>query len=511
MRQFLTRFLRMAFVFTLCLCLPMWAFGAGNNIEDELLPADDTQASKVVEQEQNDIASPEPADKDENQLVTPEPGRGNGNPPTTPSNNVDNSSLSTEQVVQLGILGGIVLLILFVLYVLCRQSSSKRDLKFLVTQAQGPQKPVSGATRGGADEIGQLRGKLDELLKIVKKPSSQVSSETPFSSDKIVGQLKPYFEDVKRELKNDIERGDSSIKNELKGGTCQRDLLAALPETIESNVKKGIELALPELQKNFQVQYASRIQSLLEENNRLTERLRESDSEWKAKMQHADEQNQKELSAQEERLRKEMTQKINEVVKKADERVAAAHAESEHAASEAEKRIAVAVADSKSQVQLLQNRLAIAETAIYPAELNNDPDFIPLKEQLNQWLEEDAKDAVAIIRNSLGLFCERKEINKDSWQLALKNVSVGIVLAMSQTTHSMQEIYDILVAWAKYLTKFGRDDAEYLFNLQLPGLGKPIDKSWMSLPKNSNATTVKKICSWAVYNQYGVRYNAEVE
>ena len=54
-------------------------------------------------------------------------------------------------------------------------------------------------------------------------------------------------------------------------------------------------------------------------------------------------------------------------------------------------------------------------------------------------------------------------------------------------------------------------DENFDFSLKIPNAGDAVDVSWMS-PVNKKAIKVSQIVTWAVWhNQYGVRYNAEVE
>lgn len=152
-------------------------------------------------------------------------------------------------------------------------------------------------------------------------------------------------------------------------------------------------------------------------------------------------------------------------------------------------------------------KLAELQKAIYPSEFNEDEKFAPLKAHLETWLSEKIP-AAETVKSSLGLFAQRAALGEDIWQQALRSISIGITQTLQAKGASPSEVFDELMRWNTYLMSFS--DEEFQFSLKVPAIGASVDLSWMSV-KTKGSTRVSCILAWAVYNQYGVAHNAEVE
>lgn len=148
------------------------------------------------------------------------------------------------------------------------------------------------------------------------------------------------------------------------------------------------------------------------------------------------------------------------------------------------------------------------QKAIYPEVFITEGDFAPLKDHLDGWLAMHLPGA-EIVKSSLALFAQRDTLNSETWQLALRNISQGISTVLKSQNASVSAVIEELVQWSKFLMKYS--DENFDFSLKIPNAGDAVDVSWMS-PVNKKAIKVSQIVTWAVWhNQYGVRYNAEVE
>ena len=152
-------------------------------------------------------------------------------------------------------------------------------------------------------------------------------------------------------------------------------------------------------------------------------------------------------------------------------------------------------------------KIAELQKAIYPSEFNTDEKFAPLKAHLEAWLSEKIP-AAETVKSSLGLFAQRAALGEDIWQQALRSISIGITQSLQAKGASASEVFEELMRWNTYLMSFS--DEEFQFSLKVPAIGASVDLSWMSV-KTKGATRVSRILAWAVYNQYGVAHNAEVE
>lgn len=158
-------------------------------------------------------------------------------------------------------------------------------------------------------------------------------------------------------------------------------------------------------------------------------------------------------------------------------------------------------ADAELKIKELQK-------AIYPEVFISESDFAPLKAHLDDWLAKHIPGA-EIVKSSLALFAQRDTLNSETWQLALRNISQGISTVLKSQNASVSAVIEELVQWSKFLMKYS--DENFDFSLKIPNAGDAVDVSWMS-PVNRKAIKVSQIVTWAVWhNQYGVRYNAEVE
>ena len=203
------------------------------------------------------------------------------------------------------------------------------------------------------------------------------------------------------------------------------------------------------------------------------------------------------------------------------QRVAAAQASMEQLRQEkeqleatvaAERALVAKLTDEKNaQTASLREAMTKIENLqkeIYPPECLADPDFAVLKEHLDSWLAEQAASA-EIVKSSLGLFSQRAALSSETWQLALRNISVGITQTLQQRNESVAAIFAELFLWSKFLMKFSNEDFD--FSLKIPNIGEGVDPAWMSVG-NSRATKVSRVISWAVWNnQFGIMHNAEVE
>ncbi len=169
------------------------------------------------------------------------------------------------------------------------------------------------------------------------------------------------------------------------------------------------------------------------------------------------------------------------------------------------------LADNQKQKELvssLQANIHSLQTAIYPEAFLADSDFTPLKEHLDAWRKANIAPS-GIVAANLVLFAQRELLDMDSWERALKNLSLGITASMRQTSASEEQILSELVLWSKYLLKFV--DETHDFSLKIPDIGDNYDDGWMT-SQNRRLTTVKRVLTWAVYhNQYGIHQLAEVE
>ncbi len=155
-----------------------------------------------------------------------------------------------------------------------------------------------------------------------------------------------------------------------------------------------------------------------------------------------------------------------------------------------------------------QNTIEDLQSNIYPAAFLGDADFATLKEHLEGWLMAKIP-AAEIIKASLGLFAQRDFVNADTWQLALRNISLGVSSCMRSQNESPTAIYVELGSWRNFLMKFS--DEKFDFSLQMPKIGDEPNTEWVT-SKNKNLLKISAVLSWAVWNnQYGVRHNAEVE
>ena len=182
-------------------------------------------------------------------------------------------------------------------------------------------------------------------------------------------------------------------------------------------------------------------------------------------------------------------------------------------AAVAAERASVAKLTDEKNAQTASLRAAMTkienlQKEVYPAECLADPDFAILKEHLDSWLAEQAASA-EIVKSSLGLFSQRAVVNSETWQLALRNISIGIAQTLQQRNVPSAAILAELFLWSKFLMKFSNEDFD--FSLKIPNIGEGVDPAWMSVG-NSRATKVSRVISWAVWNnQFGVMHNAEVE
>ncbi len=160
----------------------------------------------------------------------------------------------------------------------------------------------------------------------------------------------------------------------------------------------------------------------------------------------------------------------------------------------------------KASVEKMESNVKALEGRIYPRELLANGKFGQLRAHLESWESQDA-GAADIVLASLRIFLNREALPIDSWQLALQNVSRGISIAMKAVKASSEEAVAELALWRDMIMELAGEDPG--FSLMFPTIGAKIDTSWMSA--KSRSTMVSRVLAWAVYNAYGVRYNADVE
>ena len=173
--------------------------------------------------------------------------------------------------------------------------------------------------------------------------------------------------------------------------------------------------------------------------------------------------------------------------------------QSRETAEEETRKASVACKAAQTEVEALRGR-------IYPVALQSNPAFAPLHAKLEEWAVK-APAAAHVVLASLRLFMERNLLPVDSWQIALQDISRGISMALKETGTSPADSIAELARWRDFLAGFSEEEAP--FTLNFPAIGSKVDVSWMTA--KNKAGSVSRIIAWAVYNEYGIRYNAEVE
>lgn len=225
-----------------------------------------------------------------------------------------------------------------------------------------------------------------------------------------------------------------------------------------------------------------------EENGRLNNvvsALKEENSKYKDSVQEL------ENTKEEYKKQQQYIQKLNGMISERDARVNELNAK-------------VGVKDQ--EIKTLQGM-------VYPSEFADDADYAILKEHLYGWLKTKTAGA-ELAASALEMFAQRVAINAVlendvSWELALRNVALGVSQAVYANDKSAGAVINELVLWSKFLMKFS--DENFDFYLEIPNVGDNFDISRMSA-KKSNISKVSRVITWGVrHNQFGIWYNAEVE
>ena len=333
---------------------------------------------------------------------------------------------------------------------------------------------------------------LSQLLKGSKELFENLKKITEVVNEN--GILKGQLESIAKEKKDGekkLEKYEQDLKDEQKKCT----ILQKERESQEKTYEKEIELRDSELQKlkddsekltSDKNKYFEANLKLNKELENKVQKLSQASSAALEASKREETANQK-LAVAEKALLNEQTQKEN---------LAKSLASSENK-----------VKELTGEIEGKEQKLAELQKAIYPSEFNTDEKFAPLKAHLEAWLSEKIP-AAETVKSSLGLFAQRAALGEDIWQQALRSISIGITQTLQAKGASASEVFDELMRWNTYLMSFS--DEEFQFSLKVPAIGASVDLSWMSV-KTKGATRVSRILAWAVYNQYGVAHNAEVE
>lgn len=372
------------------------------------------------------------------------------------------------------------------------ESSKTRALKEAHEEYQ---KKLKEQEHKNKEMLGDLEKKISGLSELLKK------SEESFEKMREIrgienenGILKGKLESSNKEKtadKEKLEKYERDLKDEQKkSATLQKE-----KELQEKKLKGEIEQHELKLQKlsDDSKKLTSERNKYFEANGKLNKELENkvhelSQAEYKASEASKQEKTAKQnLLEAEKALGNERTQKEN---------------------------LAKLLASSENKVKELtgemkgkEQKIAELQKAIYPSEFNTDEKFAPLKAHLEAWLSEKIP-AAETVKSSLGLFAQRAALGEDIWQQALRSISIGITQSLQAKGASASEVFEELMRWNTYLMSFS--DEEFQFSLKVPAIGASVDLSWMSV-KTKGATRVSRILAWAVYNQYGVAHNAEVE
>ncbi len=318
---------------------------------------------------------------------------------------------------------------------------------------------------------------------LMKMQSSLATANAEAAQAEALGFEKGVKEE--RERNRNLERENENLK--IKVASVEKTLAEA-----NSSFAEKLSVALNEKDENLKRVLAERQISI----------QKECDEKYSSKITLLEKSNQeKDLAVMQ--LTKEKSE-ANEDHKRFEEASKKQIQDGENKLKEVsetlEKKIE-ALVSAKEEIKNLQIN-------VYPASFLADNDFTTLKEHLEGWLTAKIPGA-EIVKSSLGLFAQREYVNTETWQLALRNISLGISSSMRMLNESPNAICAELGLWSKFLMKFSDD--KFDFSLQMSSIGASVDPSWMT-SKVKNLVKITAVLSWAVWNnQFGVRYNAEVE
>ncbi len=367
------------------------------------------------------------------------------------------------------------------------------------------------------EDMKRLNNKIKDLLNEKEKLIEKNSTLERNSSDEIAkarqeeadksqekieklcrenGTLEQRLEQAKEEVEKNKIAAAETLKNELDKKE-QNKKLALLEQ--KSSLDNQYQLKISQLDSALTREQAKFKQSEYDKSKAVAKNLT-----LEAQLQKKDRELTEERTAAHEAFKREKTAEQN-------------RAEAEKALGNErtqKENLAKLLASSENKVKELtgemkgkEQKIAELQKAIYPSEFNTDEKFAPLKAHLEAWLSEKIP-AAETVKSSLGLFAQRAALGEDIWQQALRSISIGITQSLQAKGASASEVFEELMRWNTYLMSFS--DEEFQFSLKVPAIGASVDLSWMSV-KTKGATRVSRILAWAVYNQYGVAHNAEVE
>ena len=376
----------------------------------------------------------------------------------------------------------------------------------------------------------QLQSKLEAAREEeAQQTRTSVCKEMQANVDQLNTKIKSLQEEI---LSAKQEASDSKAKaaqadNEgyqrgLGEGTKHRDELSAANGTLSQKLEDSEKLFLAQIEAAKAQVTASVEEKWANQTGKLKEEIAEKNThiqEYRSNLEKAEadiQQYRQRAAEQEKRVAEEKAKQEqfageNENLK---QKLDAVKTERDTAAKECadkieeNKRLLANNQEQKDRLASLENSVKTLQSAVFPESFLADSDFTPLKAHLNAWRE--AKIAPCeIVTANLFLFAQRELLDMDSWERALKNLSLGITLSMRQAKATEEQILSELVLWSKYLMKFA--DETHDFSLKIPDIDDNYDDGWMT-SQNRRMTTVKRVLTWAVYhNQYGIHQLAEVE
>lgn len=171
-------------------------------------------------------------------------------------------------------------------------------------------------------------------------------------------------------------------------------------------------------------------------------------------------------------------------------------------------RLSESLRSEQAAVAALQTQYNQLAQRLYPAELLEKPGFEPLRKRLDDWSSKGYVGA-EIARAALGLFASRHSVQEDTWTMALRDVSVGVVKALREEHADSAATSAELLRWFQFMNTLSdaSDDQPCFFQLKLPTIGASVDSSWMRQTGGAQVTAVN---CWAVFTAMGLRYMADV-
>ncbi len=159
----------------------------------------------------------------------------------------------------------------------------------------------------------------------------------------------------------------------------------------------------------------------------------------------------------------------------------------------------------KQDFEKQKSNLASIEKAAYPAVFLEASDFSSLREHLDTWTKMQCP-SVSLVKSSMFILANKDVIpDADTYYLALRNLSIGITKSMEQVGDEPDAIIGVLEKWNAFLKS--HLEAPFEYSIVIPNIGDSVDNSYMT----SKSSIVNKVVSWAIYSEFGVRFNAEVQ